>query len=88
MLALLKMEPDGATADSLKKLLIGALIVQLGSLTVEEIASKLLCFGVDGVVAFQGTKNGITKQIKQSYALPIGCNFMLRASLPCLCLVV
>jgi hypothetical protein len=67
MLALLKMEPDGATADSLTKLLVGALTVQ-GDLTVEEVASKLLCFGADGVATFQGTRNGVSKQIKQSYA--------------------
>jgi hypothetical protein len=67
MLALLKMEPDGATADSLTKLLIGALTVQ-GDLSAEEIASKLLCFGADGVATFQGTRNGVTKQIKQNHA--------------------
>jgi hypothetical protein len=67
MLALLKMELDGATVDFLTKLLIGALSMQ-GDLTKEAIASKLLCFGVDRIVAFQGTKNGATKQIKQCHA--------------------
>jgi hypothetical protein len=67
MLALLKMEPDGATMDLLTKLLIDALTVQ-GELTIEKIASKLLCFGVDGIAAFQSTRNGVTEQIKQSHA--------------------
>jgi hypothetical protein len=33
-----------------------------------EISKKLLCFGVDGVTVFQGSKIGVTKQIKGSHA--------------------
>jgi hypothetical protein len=47
MLALLKMESNEATTDSLTKLLIGALIVQR-DLTIEETALKLLCFDANG----------------------------------------
>jgi hypothetical protein len=67
MLALLKMESNGATSDSLTKSLMIALSVQ-GGLTQEEIASKFLCFGADGVAAFQGTYNGVTKQVQECHA--------------------
>jgi hypothetical protein len=32
------------------------------------VFQKLLCFGVDGVSTFQGTKIGVTKQINTNYA--------------------
>jgi len=37
-------------------------------LSMEELSKKLLCFGVDGVNMFQGVKNRVTKQIKDSWA--------------------
>jgi len=37
-------------------------------LSKEELSTKLLCFGVDGVDVFQEGKIGMTKQIKHSWA--------------------
>jgi hypothetical protein len=68
MIALSKLESDGATADSLTKIIMSALLVNCG-LEASAIASKLLCFGADGVAAFQGHKNGVTTQIKGEFAL-------------------
>ncbi len=67
MIALSKLESDGATADSLTKVIMSALLVNCG-LEASAIASKLLCFGADGVAAFQGRKNGVTTQIKGEFA--------------------
>ena len=67
MIALSKLESDGATADSLTHVIMSALLVNSG-LDPTAIASKLLCFGVDGVAAFQGHKNGVTKQIKEEFS--------------------
>jgi hypothetical protein len=59
------LEPG--TADHLTERIILALISE-GSLTREEIAYKLVCFGVDGVSTFQGHKSGVTTQIREKYA--------------------
>ena len=67
MIALSKMESDGATANSLTKVIMSSLLVNCG-LEALAIASKLLCFRADGVAAFQGKKNGVTKQIKSEFA--------------------
>ena len=67
MIALNKLESNSATADSLMRVIMSALLVNSG-LDPMAIASKLLCFGTDGVIAFQGHKNGITKQIKDEFA--------------------
>jgi hypothetical protein len=39
-----------------------------GGLNKEELSKKFLCFGANGVNMFQGGKNGMTKQIKESWA--------------------
>jgi hypothetical protein len=39
-----------------------------GGVSRDQIAYKLICFGVDGVNVFQDTNSGITKQIKENYA--------------------
>lgn len=67
MIALTKLESDGATADSLTRVIMSALLVNC-NLDRKALAAKLLCFGADGVAAFQGQKNGVTKQIKQEFA--------------------
>jgi hypothetical protein len=66
--SLQKIESDGATANNLTQTLMGALSKNCG-LEAADIASKLVCFGVDGALAFQGSKNGVLKQIKEKYAL-------------------
>jgi hypothetical protein len=61
------MESSGATANNLTEILMGALSINCG-LEAANIASKLICFGADGASAFQGSKNGIVKQIKDKHA--------------------
>jgi hypothetical protein len=39
-----------------------------GGVPRNQIAEKLICFGANGVNVFQGTKSGVTKQIKENYA--------------------
>jgi hypothetical protein len=39
-----------------------------GGVLRDQIAQKLICFEVDDVNVFQGTKSGVTKQIKENYA--------------------
>ena len=51
MIALSKLESDGATADSLSCVIIRALLVNC-RLEATAITSKLLCFGADGMAAF------------------------------------
>ena len=60
MIALNKLESDGATADSLTQVIMSILLVNC-DLDAIAIASKVLYFGADGVAAFQGHKNGVIK---------------------------
>jgi hypothetical protein len=39
-----------------------------GELNREELFKKLLCFGLDGLNVFQGSRTRVTKQIKDSQA--------------------
>jgi hypothetical protein len=39
-----------------------------GGLSLVFVAHKLLCFGLDGVNTFQGTKTSVTTQINTNYA--------------------
>jgi hypothetical protein len=39
-----------------------------GGVPKDQIAQKLIYFGVDGVNVCQGTKNGVAKQINDNYA--------------------
>jgi hypothetical protein len=54
------LEPS--TANHLTKQIICALMNE-GGLIQEEIASKLIYFGADGVSTFQGYKSSVTIQI-------------------------
>lgn len=67
MVTLMKMESNGATFDSLTKVIMNSLIVNCG-LDEAAVASKLLCFEADGVAAFQGRHTGVTRQIIEQYA--------------------
>jgi hypothetical protein len=58
---------DGSTANNLTELLMGALSTK-GGLADEDVAAKLLCFGADGVSAFQVKRTGVTVQIKAKHA--------------------
>jgi hypothetical protein len=66
LVALMKMEFNGTTSDSLTKLIVNVLSINYG-LDETAIASKLLCFGVDGVAVFQDRYNGVTKQIIEQH---------------------
>lgn len=68
LLSIQKMESDGASANKLTNVIMGALSVGV-DITDSEISEKLLCFGADGISTFQGLKNGVTIQIKGRYAL-------------------
>jgi hypothetical protein len=59
---------DGATANGLTELLMGSLVTK-GGLNEDAIAEKLVCFGADGVSAFQGKRTGVTVQIRNNFAL-------------------
>jgi len=57
----------GAGADSLTLIIMKAL-QDGGDLTLEQLSRRLLCFGADGVSTFQGTRSGVTVQIKGRFA--------------------
>lgn len=54
-------------ANHLADVIMHALLGE-GGLSCEEIASQLVCFGADGVSTFQGTKAGVTTQIREKWA--------------------
>jgi hypothetical protein len=64
MVTLVKLESNGATSNSLTKVIMSALNVNCG-LDLESIASKLLCFGADGVAIFQGSKMESLSKLKK-----------------------
>ncbi len=49
---------DGATFDNLTSLIVKSLM-EFGGLSETNLANKLVCFGVDGIIIFQGVKNGL-----------------------------
>jgi hypothetical protein len=49
----------GSGADSLTLLIMNSLMTQ-GGLKEEELAARLVCFGVDRVNTFQGLRFGVT----------------------------
>jgi hypothetical protein len=65
---------ESGTSDHLTNVIMHALLGE-GGLSREEIASKLVCFGADGVSTFQGTKMGVTTQIREKWApFSLGAN--------------
>ncbi len=59
LLLSLQQVVDGATSDNLKRILVDAMVL-FGDLNWDNIASKLITFGVDRVNVFQGVKIGVT----------------------------
>jgi hypothetical protein len=57
---------DGLGFNNLIKVTIN-FMMEGGGLSKEELSKKLLCFAVDGVNMFQGSKTKMTKQIKDSW---------------------
>jgi hypothetical protein len=52
-----------------------------GGVPRDQIAQKLICFGVDGVNVFQGTMSGVAKQIKENYVPhSIGVHYMAHST--------
>jgi hypothetical protein len=67
---------ESGTSSHLTSVIMHALLGE-GGLTHEEIASKLVCFGADGVSTFQGSKSGVTTQIREKWApfcLGVSCS--------------
>ncbi len=58
---------DGTTFDNLTSFIVTNLM-EFGGLSETNLANKLVCFGVDGVIVFQGVKNVIIAQIMQKHA--------------------
>ena len=60
MIVLSNLESNSATINSLLCVIMSDLLVNSG-LDPMAIASKFLCFGTNGVAAFQCHKNSVTK---------------------------
>jgi hypothetical protein len=58
---------DGSTTDNLTSF-ISQSLVEYEGLNEADIANKLICFGVDGVMIFHGVKSGVTTQLMQKHA--------------------
>jgi hypothetical protein len=54
--------------DNLAKVIMEGSMIDYG-LPKYQIAQKLICFRANGINVFQGTKSGVTKQIRDNYAL-------------------
>jgi len=61
-----KLQADGTSTDNLTFVIISALSVKV-ELSTEDITTKLMYFGVDRVVAFQGQRTRVTKQIQSKH---------------------
>ncbi len=48
--------------------LIVKILMEFGGLNEKDLANKLVCFGANGVIVFQGVKNGVIAQIMQKHA--------------------
>jgi hypothetical protein len=57
---------DGAISANLTKFIMWNL-VYFGSMTEIDVANKLVCFGTNGVIVFQGFKNGVTTKLMQNH---------------------
>ncbi len=58
---------DGLGSNNLTQVIMN-FMMKGGELSKVKLSKKLVCFGVDGVNVFQGSKIGVTKQIKNSWA--------------------
>ncbi len=54
---------DGATSNNLKHILVDAMVL-FGDLNKDNIAYKLITFGVGGVSVFQGIRIGVIDHLK------------------------
>jgi hypothetical protein len=58
---------DGLGSNDLTEVIMNYMM-KGGALSREKLSKKLLCFGVDGVNVFDGSKIRMKKQIKNSWA--------------------
>ncbi len=58
---------EGSSVNNLTKVIVGSLLTYNGLLEFD-LAFKLVCFGVDGVTTFQGSKIGVTVELKENHA--------------------
>lgn len=65
-LVTLKHLVGGATVDNLTEEIVKSIELG-GGLDVDAIARRLLCFGADGVSAFQGAHTSVVKQLKEKF---------------------
>ncbi len=61
LLILLKLQQvlKGSSADNFTKVIVDSLLTY-GGLSKSNLASKLVCFGANGVTTFQGSKTGVS----------------------------
>lgn len=66
LLSLSKLH-DGSSSNAVRDTIEGMLSHHTG-LSQSEVASRLVCFGADGVTLFQGSRNGVTVQMVKHMA--------------------
>jgi hypothetical protein len=57
---------EGSNVDNLTKVIVDS-VLTYGGLWEFDLASKLVCFGIDGVMTLQGWKFGVTVQLKEKH---------------------
>ncbi len=57
---------EGFGVDNMTTMIVDNLM-SIGGLLKSNIAKKLVCFGVHGVIVFQGTKIGVTEQLQEKH---------------------
>jgi hypothetical protein len=62
---------EGSNVDNLTKVIVDSLLTYSG-ISESNLASKLVCFGVDGVTTFQGPKTNVITQLKKNTPFMLG----------------
>ncbi len=57
---------EGSRVDNMTTMIVNNLM-SIGGLLKSNIARKLVCFGVDGVIVFKGTKIGVIGQLQEKH---------------------
>jgi hypothetical protein len=69
---------EGSHVDNLTKVIVKSLLLY-GGLLEFDLALKLICFGVDGVMMFQGSKTKVTVQLKEKHVpFLLGVHYVAR----------
>jgi hypothetical protein len=65
-----------SSVNNLTKVIMGSLLIYNG-LSDFPLASKLVCFGIDGLITFQGSKISVIVQLKENHApLMLGVHYV------------